>query len=52
MEQATLICSLKILVKSRINLKQTRKNSNKVKIILSSQSIAESVTLIQRLTFI
>lgn len=38
----------KILVKSRINLKQTRKNSNKAKIILSSQNIAESVTLIQR----
>ncbi len=38
----------KILVKSRINLKQTRKSSKKAKIILSSQSIAESVTPIQR----
>ncbi|VEJ25304.1 ATPase AAA [Helicobacter pylori] len=38
----------KILVKSRINLKQTRKKSNKAKTILSSQNIAESVTLIQR----
>lgn len=30
------------------NLRTTRKNSNKAKIILSSQNIAESVTLIQR----
>lgn len=38
----------RILKKSSKNLKQTRKNSNKVKIILSSQNIAESVILIQR----
>ncbi len=38
----------KILMKSKKNLKQTRKNSNKVKIILSSQNVAESAILIQR----
>lgn len=45
MKRVAFICSPKIWMKSSKNLKQTRKNSNKVKIILSSQNIAESVIL-------